>query len=155
MFELNFEEYLAETGEATPTLSVMLDKGATMPTRAHDADAGFDLYALDGGVLPANGTVEVETGVHMAIPRGYCGLVKSRSGLHMKYGVTTTGVVDAGFTGAIRVKLTSNEFKPWVFSHGDRIAQLVIVPVYTPTLKQVDSLEDTDRGSNGFGSSGV
>ena len=73
----------------------------------------------------------------------------------MKYGVTTTGVVDSGFVGAIRVKLTSNEFKPLVFSRGDRIAQLVIVPVYTPTLKQVDSLEDTDRGSNGFGSSGV
>ena len=135
-------------------LKISLDKDAQMPTRAHDADAGFDLYAKEGGLLPAHGTITVDTGVHMAIPRGYCGMVKSRSGLHMKYGVTTTGVVDAGFTGSIHVKLTSHENKPLFFNRGDRIAQLVIVPAYTPELELVESLEETDRGSKGFGSSG-
>lgn len=136
-------------------IKVMLERHAVMPTRAHEDDAGFDLYANDSGLLPANGTVIVPTGVHMVIPKGYCGLVKSRSGLHMKMSITTTGVVDASYTGEIMVKLTSNENKAWAFSRGNRIAQLVIVPVYTPELVQVDSLEETERGSNGFGSTGL
>lgn len=135
-------------------MKVSLDKWAQMPTRAHDADAGFDLYAKEGGLLPARGTVTVDTGVHIEIPRGYCGMVKSRSGLHIKMGVTTTGVVDSGYNGSIRVKLTSHENKPLAFNRGDRIAQLVIVPVLTPELELVESLEETERGSDGFGSTG-
>lgn len=135
-------------------MRVKLDKGAYMPTRAHDADAGYDLYAMDGGLIPAGKTYIIDTGVHVAIPRGYCGMVKSRSGLHMNYGITTTGVVDAGYRGAIKVKLSSHENSALCFSRGDRIAQLVIMPVYTPELELVDELEGTDRGSNGFGSSG-
>ena len=136
------------------SICVMLDKNASMPTRSHEDDAGFDLYAKEGGLLPAGKTIEIHTGVHMAIPHGYCGLVKSRSGLHMKYGVTTTGVVDAGYTGEIVVKWSSHENKPVYFSHGDRIAQLVLVPVLTPELVQVDELGTTERGAQGFGSTG-
>lgn len=141
-------------GREQPKMRVMLEKNAYMPTRAHEADAGFDLYAPDGGLVPCGKTYIVKTGVHVEIPRGYCGLVKSRSGLHMEYGITTTGVVDAGYTGEIAVKLSSHENTALCFSRGDRIAQLVIVPVYTPELIQVENLKETDRGNNGFGSSG-
>lgn len=135
-------------------MKVVLDKNAYLPTRAHDLDAGYDLFAPDGGLIPAHGTVTVDTGVHMEIPKGYVGFVKSKSGLYIKNHITTTGVVDAGYTGSIKVKLCSHGNCAYCFTRGDKIAQIVILPILTPDLEVVDVLEETERGSNGFGSTG-
>lgn len=94
------------------------------------------------------------TGVHIAIPQHFCGLVKSRSGLMVKHKIVTDGTIDCGYTGSIRVTLFNNGAKPYTVNPGDKIAQLVIVPCCLPPLEEADTLETTDRGGNGFGSTG-
>lgn len=138
-------------------MNVKLDFGAKMPTRAHEYDAGLDLYAmytmLDSEV-PAFGSAVFDTGVHVAIPEGYVGDVKSKSGLMMDYDITTDGTVDCGYTGSIRVKLFNHSCKACVIRPGQKIAQLVIKQIITPELELVEALEETERGSGGFGSTG-
>lgn len=138
-------------------MRIALDSGAFEPTKAHTADGGFDLYApADCVVYNVLGTI-VDTGVHIEIPAGYVGLIKSRSGLNIKQNVICEGVIDSGYTGSIKVKLRhmTDLQHEWVCIHrGDRIAQLVIVPCFSEELEVVDKLEDTERGDNGFGSSG-
>lgn len=138
-------------------MRVKLDEGAFLPTRAHDADAGFDLYSpIDAAVYYMRGTT-IDTGVHIEIPRGYVGFIKSRSGMNTKNNVVCEGVIDSGYTGSIAVKLrlmSNNVYDRVPISRGDRIAQIVFLPVFTPGLEEVDELEETDRGENGFGSSG-
>ena len=90
----------------------------------------------------------------MEIPKGYVGFVKSKSGLNVKHGLTAEGVIDSGYTGSIVVKLYNHTSNDYAFEAGEKIAQLVLLPIITPELEQVDSLEETERGSNGFGSSG-
>lgn len=141
------------------SIRVMLDEGAKMPTRAHDTDAGLDLYSPVDVVIPGYGEwyncfKEINTGVHIQIPVGYVGDVKSKSGLMMQYHITTDGTVDAGYTGSIRVKLFNHGLSDVRIQKGQKIAQLVIKKIITPTPVLVDSLEDTERGANGFGSSG-
>lgn len=135
-------------------LRVLLDKGAKMPTRAHSTDAGLDLYSRDTTVITGKSAMKFDTGVHIEIPQGYVGFLKSKSGLNVKHGITSEGVIDAGYTGSIVVKLYNNEGLPYMVREGDKISQLVILPIITPELEEVDSLEDTERGDNGFGSSG-
>ena len=140
-------------------LPVILDKGAKMPTRAHDTDAGLDLYMPDmdnryWDVIPAHGSLVIDTGVHVLIPDGYVGMIKSKSGLNVKYGITSEGVIDAGYTGSIVVKLYNRSDDEIAVDCGDKISQLVILPVITPTVKLVDEFPATDRGDNGFGSTG-
>ena len=135
-------------------IKVKLDPGAIMPTRAHAADAGLDLYAPEMFAVAANGGATISTGVHIEIPEGYVGFLKSKSGLNVKHGLTTTGTIDAGYTGSIVVKLYNNSPKVYVFEKGDKIAQLVILPIITPELELVDDLGKTERGANGFGSTG-
>ena len=140
-------------------MKIMLDKGAKMPTRAHPYDAGLDLYAPESGaahcISPCGGYATIDTGVHVQIPEGYVGFIKAKSGLNVKHGITCTGVIDSHYTGSIAVKLYNHhcclryDVRP-----GDKIAQLVIVPCLLPELELVDSLEETDRGENGFGSTG-
>lgn len=136
-------------------MKIMLDEGAKMPTRAHPYDAGLDLYAMEEFFVPYNHRVTVDTGVHVEIPEGYVGLIKSKSGLMTKSYITTDGTIDAHYTGSIRVCLFnhSDVFHSH-FKTGDKIAQLVIVPCLLPELEQVDTLEETDRGNAGFGSTG-
>lgn len=138
-------------------MKVTLDKNAVMPTRAHEADAGLDLYAPKGmevtNFVPG-GSVVIDTGVHVQIPEGYCGLLVSKSGLNVKFGITSTGLIDSGYTGSICVKLYNHGQGIYTVRGGDKISQLVLMPVITPTLEVVDRLEDTDRGDNGFGSTG-
>ena len=139
-------------------MKVMLDAGAYMPERAHDLDAGYDLRMPDGldeVILYGGGAVIIDTGVHMAIPKGYVGFIKSKSGLNVKNDLTATGVVDAGYTGSIVVKLYNHGRYIKKFHSGDKLTQIVILPIFTPDLELVDSLEDTERGNNGFGSTGV
>jgi dUTP pyrophosphatase len=90
----------------------------------------------------------------MAIPEGYCGLLVSKSGLNVKNGITGTGLIDAGYTGSIIVKLYNDSYDDKVFDSGDKIIQIIILPVPDVKLVMVDSLEDTERGDNGFGSTG-
>lgn len=136
-------------------MKVKLDKGAIMPTRAHDTDAGYDLYArFDARVMPLPDGLTIDTGVHVEIPAGYVGFIKSRSGMNINRGLTCEGVIDAGYTGSIAVKLYNHGQYMKKIAAGDKIAQLVILPIITPDLELVDELEPTERGDNGFGSTG-
>ena len=142
-------------------LRVKLDKGAKMPTRAHATDAGLDIYSPESVIIYAGNSEEIDTGVHIEIPVGYCGLLKSKSGLNVKHGITGEGVIDHGYTGSIVVKLYNNDrdSKLHFFEKGDKLIKLLIVPIETPELELVESIQelyggDTERGTNGFGSSG-
>ena len=139
-------------------LKVMLDPYAKKPTRAHEHDAGLDLYAkvnMDVTEVPAYGSAEFDTGVHVAIPVGYSGDVKSKSGLMMMHDITTDGTVDPDYTGSILVKLFNHSHKAVIIRPGQKIAQLVIKAIITPEVELTDNLEDTERGNGGFGSTGM
>ncbi len=126
-----------------------------MPTRAHPNDAGFDLYARESKNVRANDNSCFDTGVHIRIPEGFVGMIKSKSGLNVKYDITTTGVIDAGYTGSICVKLYNNGKLDYIVQKGDKIAQLVIMPIAeVDGFYEVDNLGESARGNNGFGSSG-
>lgn len=135
-------------------MKVMLDQGAYMPVRAHKDDAGLDLRSPDTFIVKAGKSLKIDSGVHVEIPAGYAGFLKAKSGLNVKYGITCTGVIDAGYTGSIVVKLYNNGSDDVLFERGDKLTQLVILPIVCPDLVQVDSLEDTERGDAGFGSTG-
>ena len=100
------------------------------------------------------GTRTFDTGVHVEIPEGYVGLIKSKSGLMVNHMITTDGTIDAHYTGSVKVKLFNHSTKNYHVKAGDKIAQLVILPCLLPELELVDSLEETDRGDGGFGSTG-
>lgn len=135
-------------------INVMLDKGAYMPEYAHDTDAGADIRTPVDAILIPGGSLVIDSGVHMEIPAGYVGNLKSKSGLNVKNDITGEGVIDSGYTGSIRVKLYNNGNETHVFNRGDKIIQIEILPVMHGVFNQVDSLDDTDRGNNGFGSTG-
>ena len=142
-------------------MKVKLDKGAIMPTRAHSTDAGLDLYSpIEFWLNPydpmwgGNSSACVNTGVHIAIPEGCVGMIKSKSGLNVKHGITSEGVVDAGYTGSIIVKLYNHGKESVYIEKGQKISQLVILPIITPELELVRTLEETERADGGFGSTG-
>ena len=135
-------------------MKIKLDEGAKV-SRAHEADAGLDLCARETKIVPARGSAIFDTGVHVEIPRGAMGLVLPKSGLNVKHSVVASvGVIDAGYTGSIVAKLYNHGKVGYEVEVGDKICQLVFVPIFTPVLEVVDELEDTERGENGFGSSG-
>lgn len=142
-------------------IKVMLDPGVTkIPSRAHEMDAGLDLYSPIDTVIPVqsawtDGSMCIDTGVHIEIPAGYVGFLKSKSGLNVKSGIQSEGVIDAGYTGSIMVKLYNHSKYPVPIKKGQKISQLVILPIITPELELVDGLEDTERGNGGFGSTGA
>ena len=135
-----------------------LDERARLPTRAHDGDAGLDLYALEDAVLAPGERASVPTGIAVEIAPGQAGLVLPRSGLAARHGISVVnapGLIDAGYRGEVRVLLLNTDReRPFALAAGDRIAQLVLVGVELPELVEVDSLSDTERGAGGFGSSG-
>ena len=135
-------------------MKVVLDKGAKMPTRAHSGDAGLDLYAREDAVVKAKGSYVFDIGVHIEIPYGATGFIKSKSGLNVNHGITSEGVIDYGYTGSIRVKLYNNSDEDYKVKAGDKISQLVVLPVVLTEEELVDSLEETERGNGGFGSTG-
>lgn len=135
-------------------MKIMLSENAIMPTRAHENDAGLDLYARETQIVPAKESAVFDTGVHIELPQGTAGFLKSKSGLNVNYGLTSEGVIDVGYTGSIKVKLYNHSGYDYTVNAGDKISQLVILPILTPELELVDSLEETDRGNNGFGSTG-
>lgn len=133
-------------------MRVKLDKGAFEVVHAHEDDAGYDLRTPYDFTIYDNKVID--TGVHMEIPKGYVGFLKSKSGLNVKHSLTGEGVIDSGYTGSIVVKLYNNSEEPHKFNKGDKIIQIVLLPVYTPDIEYVDELDDTERGNQGFGSSG-
>ena len=135
-------------------MKIVLDQGAKMPTRAHSWDAGLDLYALHDGYIRCNTNRTFDTGVHVEIPEGCVGFVKSKSGLMVNHGITTDGTIDAHYTGSIKVCLFNHGGSKYEVKAGDKIAQLVILPCVLPELELVTELGSTDRGDNGFGSTG-
>ena len=135
-------------------MKIQLDTGAKMPTRAYGTDAGMDLYTRESKTIPAHGSAVFDTGVHIELPKDTTGFLKSKSGLNVKYGITSEGVIDVGYTGSIKAKLYNHSDVDYKVEEGDKITQLVILPIIIPELEEVGSLVTTDRGSNGFGSSG-
>lgn len=135
-------------------MKIKLDDGAIMPTRAHDTDAGLDIYARITQIVPAKESAIFDTGVHVELPDGTVGMLKSKSGLNVKHGLTSEGVIDVGYTGSIVVKLYNNSGYDYTVNAGDKISQLVIMPILTPPLELVENLEETKRGARGFGSTG-
>ena len=102
-----------------------------------------------------DGSYTFDTGVHVAIPEGYVGFLKSKSGLNINSGLQSAGVIDSGYTGSIRVKLYNHGHEMIQIVRGQKISQLVILPIETPEVELVNELEETERGNNGFGSSGA
>ena len=135
-------------------MKIKLDRGAFIPVRAHGTDAGADLRSPIDTVVPAMGSRVIDTGVHIQLPHGYVGMLKSKSGLNVKYGITSEGVIDEGYTGQIMVKLYNHSNYPYTVMRGDKITQLVIVPCEYLQFDLVDDLEDSERGDDGFGSTG-
>ena len=145
-----------------PIIRVKLDYGAMLPDRAHDTDAGADIFTPLPVTVPAsrvtpNGTVDVgcaiiHTGVHVELPETTVGMLKSKSGLNVKCGIIGEGTIDQGYDDEIVVKLYNLTSKPVHLPSGAKIIQLCVMPVMYPRYKQVESIRAGERGSNGFGS---
>lgn len=136
-------------------LKIVLDENAIMPSRAHGWDAGYDLFSREDATVWQNAGGKFDTGVHIEIPEGYVGFIKSKSGLNARNGIQAEGVIDAGYTGSINVLLRNHGPRAVEIKKGQKIAQLVILPIITPELEVVDRLEETERGEGGFGSTGL
>lgn len=133
-------------------MNIILDKGAFMPEFAHKTDAGADLRSPIDAVVPARGSVVIDTGVHAEIPEGYVGILKSKSGLNVKHNLTGTGTIDCGYSGSIRVKLYNHGDTDYQIFRGDKIIQMVILPCVYCEFTQVEKFAETERGDGGFGS---
>ncbi len=128
-----------------------------MPGHAHDGDAGADLYAREDTWIAPGDWAIVPTGVAVAIPAGHAGLVTPRSGLAARHGLGVAngpGLVDAGYRGELKVILINHGAEPVQLRRGERIAQLVVVPVADQEFVEVDELPPSGRGDGGFGSTG-
>jgi dUTP pyrophosphatase len=132
-------------------------KDLPLPAYATAGSAGLDLRAAEAFTLKSGERALVPTGIAIALPQGFEAQVRPRSGLAVKHGVTVLnapGTIDADYRGEIKVPLINHGLEDFAIARGDRIAQMVIAPVTIATLTEVDSLENTERGSGGFGSSG-
>ena len=136
-------------------MRIKLDKGAFPPMRAHDTDAGLDIRAMYDGIVRAGQSAIFKTGVHVELPPDTAGLFVSKSGLMMKHDITATGLVDEGYSGEVMVKLFNHGDKDYTVMAGDKIGQLVVMPVLYEPVEIVNSITGGERGRNGFGSTGV
>jgi dUTP pyrophosphatase len=135
-----------------------LDDAATIPTRAHEGDAGLDLYSCEAVSVPAAGRTSVGTGIAIEVPPGHAALVLPRSGLAARHGialVNAPGLIDAGYRGEVRVLLhNTDRADDFPVAPGDRIAQLLVIPFAAADPVEVEELSASRRGEGGFGSSG-
>ena len=136
-----------------------LREGAQIPTYGTEYSAGADLYAcLDASASIAPGqTVKIPTGIALELPEGTAGLVFARSSLGTKRGLAPAnkvGVIDSDYRGELMVMLHNHGTETQTIAHGERVAQLLVVPVFTPGFVEAEELSDTDRGAGGFGSTG-
>ena len=136
-------------------IQLLSDKG-TLPSKANRFDAGFDLYASENALIHPQERLLVSTDIAMAIPKGHVGLIWPRSGLAVKKGVDVfAGVIDSGYRGEVKVCLYNSGSEILEVAEGDRIAQLLIQKAENYFIKKVESLDDSERGDKGFGSSGI
>lgn len=136
-------------------LKLQLDDGAYAPDRAHELDAGWDLKTPKDFVIYPHDDVAIDTGVHIEIPGGYVGLLLPKSGLNIKKDTKGFGVIDAGYTESIVVKLENTGKDQHSFKAGDKIIQIVFIPIAkVEGFDQVDEISGGERGDNGFGSTG-
>ena len=136
-------------------MNIYVEKGAYVPERAHKTDAGLDIKSKETRFVLAHSSAIFHTGLHVQLPHGTAGLLVSKSGLNVKHGITSTGLIDEGYTGEIMVKLYNNSDESYLVQAGDKISQLVVIPVKYEQIKVVEKLADTERSSHGFGSTGV
>ena len=140
-------------------LPIQLEDGAQVPTYAHDSDAAADMYAMEATTISAHSTgTPVKTGVHIQLPEGWVAFVLPRSSIGAKTPLrlsNSTGVIDSGYRGEVRALYDNIGDEPYQIHKGDRIAQMLVMPSYRFKANVVDSLEDSDRGEAGFGSTGV
>jgi dUTP pyrophosphatase len=136
-------------------MNIYVEKGAYAPNRAHKTDAGLDIRSRETRLVKAHSSALFHTGLHVQLLQGTAGLLVSKSGLNVNHGITSTGLIDEGYTGEILVKLYNNSDENYLVHAGDKISQLVVIPVFYGDIHIVDSLdENTERGDKGFGSSG-
>ena len=143
--------------ESLEVMVARTDDGARLPTRGSEYAAGWDLYALEEYVVPFRKSVKLRTGLRVAIPVGYEGQVRARSSLGSKGLILphSIGTIDADYRGEIKVILINLSNKSFIVEKGLRIAQMVVCPIVQAKLKEVDDLGKTERGTGGFGSTGV
>jgi dUTP pyrophosphatase len=127
---------------------------AKLPVYQHPGDAGLDLFSVVDDVLAAGESKPIPTGIKMAIPEGYVGLVWDKSGISLQGVHRLAGVVDAGYRGEVRVVMVNLGREPFVIKKGMKIAQLLIQAVSAPEVVEADDLDETSRGEGGFGSTG-
>lgn len=137
-------------------MRIKLDNGAIVPLRAHPTDAGLDLYApmtIERTIIPSGCSDMIDTGVHVELPKGHVGFVMTRSGMNKK-DLHCEGVIDEDYRGSIGVRIYNGGDNYYAVSPGDKIAQLVVVPCWLGSCEVAQELTETDRGENGFGSTG-
>ncbi len=127
---------------------------ARLPVRAHEDDAGLDLFALEDVNLPPSEGRKVRTGIALAIPQGHVGMIADRSSMAIKGLKTAGGIIDAGYRGEVQVVLWNISRQAAQIRHGEKVAQLLIIPIVTPAVQEVTQLSETMRGEGGFGSTG-
>lgn len=132
-----------------------VDPEVKTPCYANPGDAGMDFYAAEAAIIRPGERKVVKTGIKMAIPAGYVGLLWDKSGLAAKKGIKTmAGVIDAGYRGEVGVVLHNLGSEDFAIEKNMKIAQMLIQPIYSPEIEEVDGLDDTERGEGGWGSSG-
>lgn len=144
--------------EPRQVLEIKLDEGATPPKKKYKGDAGADICANETVTIMPNSVVAVKTGNYFLLPFGFEAQIRSRSGLALNnkvFVLNSPGTIDQGYTGEIKVILYNIGEEPFVVNKGDRIAQVVLAPIVEMPIEIVDSLEKTDRGDSGFGSTGI
>lgn len=155
IFDMAFDKYHSYAIE----LPIQLEEGAQAPTYAHDSDAAADMYALEDIEIPARtNSTPVKTGVHIQLPEGWVAFLLPRSSIGAKTPLrlsNSVGVIDSGYRGEVRALYDNISDEPYQIHKGDRIAQMLVMPSYRFKANVVDSLEDSDRGEAGFGSTGV
>lgn len=128
---------------------------AKLPSYAHASDAGMDLYTIEPVTIAPGERVQLKTGIAMAIPEGYVGLIWDKSGLSHKSGLKTLGgVIDAGYRGEVMVGCINTSTSSYTFAVGDKVAQMLIQKIEQPVITEVPDLDTTQRGSGAFGSTG-
>ena len=130
------------------------EKGALLPVRKYDTDAGINILSPRSFLLPARSSAIIRTGVHVELPHETVGMLKSKSGLNIFHDIVGEGVIDEGFTNEIVVKLYNLGDQPYHFERKDQLIQLVVMPVHYPAIEQVDEISGGERGDAGYGSTG-
>lgn len=132
-----------------------LNPEAKLPSYSHPGDAGMDIYALEETTLMPGNRAQIRTGISMELPIGFVALVWDKSGLSHKHGLKTLGgVIDAGYRGEYMIGMINLGSEPYTFEKGEKVAQILIQKIEHPSLLEVDELNDSSRGDQGFGSTG-